>query len=38
MESIQQIAVRAVEEIFKTIQETGLNNVGKAVSALAPVC
>lgn len=37
MESIQQIAVRAVEEIFKTIQETGLNNVGKAVSALAPV-
>jgi len=37
MESIQQIAVKAVEEILKTIQETGLNNVGKAVSALAPI-
>ena len=37
MDSIQQIAVKAVEEILNTIQETGLNNVGKAVSALAPV-
>lgn len=36
MESIQQIVVKAVEEILKTIQETGLNNVGKTVSALAP--
>ena len=37
MDSIQQIVVKAVEEIFKTIQGTGLENVGKAVKAIAPV-
>ena len=36
MESIQQIAAKAVEEICKTIQETGLEDVGKAVKALVP--
>ena len=37
MDSIQQIVVKAVEEIFTTIQGTGLENVGKAVKAIAPV-
>lgn len=37
MESIQQIVVRAVEEIFKTIQDTGLENIGKVVKALVSV-
>lgn len=37
MESIQQIVVKAVEGIFKTMQKTGLENVGRAVKALAPV-
>ena len=36
MESIQQIAVKAVEEIFKTIQDIGLEDVGKLVKALLP--
>ena len=36
MESIQQIAVRAVEEICKTIQAVGLENVGKLAKALLP--
>ncbi len=37
MDSIQQIAVKAVEEIFKTIQRIGLGDIGKAVKALVPV-
>lgn len=37
MESIQQIVVRAVEEIFQTIQDTGLEHIGKAVKALVSV-
>ena len=37
MESIQQIAVKAVEEIFKTIQDTGLEDFGKLAKALLPV-
>ena len=36
MESIQQIAVRAGEEIFKTIQDIGLEDVGKLTKALLP--
>ena len=36
MDIIQQIVVKAVEEIFNTIQEIGLEDVGKAVKALAP--
>ncbi len=36
MESIQQIAVRAIEEIFKTIQDIGLEDVGKLAKALLP--
>ena len=36
MESIQQIVVRAVEEIFKTIQDIGLEDVGKLTKALLP--
>ncbi len=37
MEIIQQIAVKAVEEIFKTLQEIGINDIGKAIKALVPV-
>lgn len=37
MESIQQIAVRAAEEMFKTIQGTGLEDVGKLAKALLPI-
>ncbi len=37
MEIIQQIAVKAAEEIFKTIQETGIGGIGKATKALVPV-
>ena len=37
MDIIQQIVVKAVEGIFNTIQEIGLEDVGKAVKALAPV-
>ena len=37
MEIIQQIAVKAVEEIFKAVKATGLNDLGKAVKALTPV-
>ena len=36
MESIQQITVRAVEEICKTIQEYGLEDVGKIIKVLIP--
>ena len=36
MESIQQIAVRAVEEIFKTIEDIGLEDIGKLAKALLP--
>ena len=36
MESIQQIVVRAVEEICKTIQDFGLEDVGKLTKALVP--
>ena len=37
MEIIQQIAVKAVEEIFKSVKATGLNDIGKTVKALTPV-
>ena len=37
MESIQQIAVRALEKIFKTIQDVGLEDVGKLARMLLPV-
>ena len=36
MEIIQQIVVKAVEEIFETIKVTGLNDIGKTVKALIP--
>ena len=36
MKSIQQIAVRAIEEICKTIQDVGLEDVGKVARALLP--
>ena len=36
MESIQQITVRAVEEICKTIQESGLEDIGKVIKELIP--
>ncbi len=36
MESIQQIAVKAVEEICKTIRGNGLEDIGKLVKALFP--
>ena len=36
MESIQQITVRAVEEICKTIHEFGLEDIGKVIKALVP--
>ena len=37
MEIIQQITVKAVEEIFKSVKATGLNDIGKTVKALTPV-
>ena len=37
MEIIQQIAAKAVEEIFETVKVTGLNDIGKTVKALTPV-
>ena len=36
MKSIQQIAVKAVEEICKTIQNVGFEDVGKLAKALLP--
>ena len=37
MEIIQQIAVKAVEEIFESVKVTGLSDIGKTVKALTPV-
>ena len=37
MEIIQQIAVKAVEEIFESVKITGLSDIGKAIKALTPV-
>ena len=37
MEIIQQIAVKAVEEIFESVKTTGLNDIGKTIKALTPV-
>ena len=37
MDSIQQIAVRMVEEICSTVQKRGLNEIGETISALQPV-
>ena len=37
MEIIQQIAVKAVEEIFESVKVTGLNDIGKTIKALTPV-
>ena len=37
MEIIQQIAVKAVEEIFESVKATGLSDIGKTIKALTPV-
>lgn len=37
MEIIQQIAVKAVEEIFESVKVTGLSDIGKTIKALTPV-
>lgn len=37
MEIIQQIAVKAVEEIYESVKVTGLNDIGKTIKALTPV-
>lgn len=37
MNTIQQIAVKAVEEIFETVKTTGLSEIGKAIKVLTPV-
>ena len=37
MEIIQQIAVKAVEEIYESVKVTGLNDIGKTIKALMPV-
>lgn len=37
MEIIQQIAVKAVEEIFESVKITGLSDIGKTIKALTPV-
>ena len=37
MEIIQQIAVKAVEEIYESVKGTGLNDIGKTIKALTPV-
>ena len=37
MEIIQQIAVKAVEEIFESVKTTGLSDIGKSIKALMPV-
>ena len=34
MEIIQQIAVKAVEEIFESVKVTGLSDIGKTIKAL----
>ncbi len=37
MEIIQQIAVKAVEEIFESVKKTGLNEIGKTIKVLTPI-
>ena len=37
MDIIQQIAVKAVEEIFESVKATGLSDIGKTIKALTPV-
>ena len=37
MEIIQQIAVKAVEEIFESVKIAGLSDIGKTIKALTPV-
>ena len=37
MEIIQQIAVKAVEEIFESVKTAGLSDIGKTIKVLAPV-
>ncbi len=37
MDIIQQIAVKAVEEIFESVKGTGLSDIGKTIKALTPV-
>ena len=37
MEIIQQIAVKAVEEIFESVKGTGLNDIGKTIKELTPI-
>ena len=37
MEIIQQIAIKAVEEIYESVKATGLSDIGKTVKALTPV-
>jgi hypothetical protein len=37
MDIIQQIAVKAVEEIFESVKVTGLSDIGKTIKALTPV-
>ena len=37
MEIIQQIAVKAVEEIFESVKVTGLSDIGKTIKTLTPV-
>ncbi len=37
MEIIQQIAAKAVEEIFESVKVTGLSDIGKTIKALTPV-
>ena len=37
MDIIQQIAVKAVEEIFDSVKITGLSDIGKTIKALTPV-
>lgn len=37
MEIIQQIAVKAVEEIYESVKISGLNDIGKAIKSLTPV-
>lgn len=37
MDIIQQIAVKAVEEIYESVKISGLSDIGKAVKALTPV-
>ena len=37
MDIIQQIAVKAVEEIYESVKATGLSDIGKTIKALTPV-